>query len=90
VPDPEWGRRVHAIIATRRPPPHPQELVTELDRRCRERLSRVKVPKTYELVTTLSRNEAGKVRRAELAAERASAPAAPTYVPSPEHRTHVD
>jgi bile acid-coenzyme A ligase len=90
VPDPEWGRRVHAIIATRRPPPHPQELVTELDRRCRERLSSVKVPKTYELVTALSRNEAGKVRRAELAAERASAPAAPIYVPAPERRTHVD
>jgi hypothetical protein len=42
------------------------------------------VPKSYELVTALSRNEAGKVRRAELAAERADASSvAPVYVPSP-------
>jgi bile acid-coenzyme A ligase len=84
VPDPEWGRRVHAIVATSRPPLDPQAFVTDLNHRCRERLSSVKVPKSYELVTALSRNEAGKVRRAELAAERADASSvAPVYVPSP-------
>jgi bile acid-coenzyme A ligase len=84
VPDPEWGRRVHAIVATSRPPLDPQAFVTELNRRCRQRLSSVKVPKSYELVTALSRNEAGKVRRAELAAERADElSAASVYVPSP-------
>jgi len=68
VPDEEWGRRVHAIVATNVVEPG---LVDDLDRWCRARLGPTKVPKTYELVAALPRNAAGKLRRAELAAERA-------------------
>jgi bile acid-coenzyme A ligase len=70
VPDEEWGRRVHAIVQPAdigSPPP-----VADLDRICRERLASYKAPKTYEFVAALPRNEAGKIRRSELAAERES------------------
>jgi bile acid-coenzyme A ligase len=70
VPDEEWGRRVHAIIQV------PAEPVTvtaaDLDRHCRERLTSYKVPKTYEFVRELPRNEAGKIRRSALVTERES------------------
>ncbi|MEI2618823.1 MAG: AMP-binding protein [Thermomicrobiales bacterium] len=70
VPDEEWGRRVHAIVQPRDPaePPSPEAL----DRHCRADLTSYKVPKTYELLAALPRNEAGKIRRSDLAAERES------------------
>lgn len=70
VPDDEWGRRVHAIIQPRdvqRPP-----AAAELDAHMRERLVNYKAPKTYEFLPELPRNEAGKVRRTEIAAARES------------------
>lgn len=70
VPDEEWGRRVHAVVQPVDPMSPPD--VSSLDRHCRERLSSYKVPKTYEFVTELPRNEAGKIRRSTLAAERES------------------
>lgn len=71
VPDDEWGRRVHAIIQPRDPANPPD--VRELDRHVRERLVNYKAPKTYEFLTEFPRNEAGKIRRTQLAAERESA-----------------
>ncbi|MFW6074361.1 MAG: AMP-binding protein, partial [Chloroflexota bacterium] len=70
VPDDEWGRRVHAIVQPRNAEtaPSPQEL----DAHVRERLTNYKAPKTYEFMALLPRNEAGKIRRSELAAERES------------------
>ncbi|MEZ4523127.1 MAG: hypothetical protein R3A46_16030 [Thermomicrobiales bacterium] len=70
VPDDEWGRRVHAIIQPR----HPAELpsVSELNSHVRERLVNYKAPKTYEFLHEFPRNEAGKIRRSQLAAERES------------------
>lgn len=71
VPDEEWGRRVHAVV----------QLTSEgagkvdarvLDAHCRERIASYKAPKSYEFVTELPRNEAGKIRRSALAAERES------------------
>ncbi|MGA7670871.1 MAG: hypothetical protein WBW04_10655, partial [Nitrolancea sp.] len=70
VPDEEWGRRVHAIIE-----PHCLSIpptVQELNAHVRERIASWKAPKTYEFVSQLPRNEAGKIRRASLAAERES------------------
>ena len=67
VPDDEWGRRVHAIIETERPS---DELVAELDRHCRTSMAPPKVPKSYEFLAALPRNDAGKIRRAALAADR--------------------
>jgi acyl-coenzyme A synthetase/AMP-(fatty) acid ligase len=46
--------------------------VTELDAHVRERLVNYKAPKTYEFLPDLPRNEAGKVRRTDLATERES------------------
>jgi bile acid-coenzyme A ligase len=70
VPDEEWGRRVHAIIQPRDPaaPPSP----SDLDTHTRERIAGWKAPKTYEFLVELPRNEAGKIRRSALAAERES------------------
>lgn len=70
VPDEEWGRRVHAIVQPTDPQSSPD--INELDRQCRERLASYKAPKTYEFIAELPRNEAGKIRRSELAAERES------------------
>jgi bile acid-coenzyme A ligase len=70
VPDEEWGRRVHAVVQPA-DPAHPPP-VAELDAWARERITSYKVPKTYELVAELPRNEAGKIRRSALAAERES------------------
>lgn len=70
VPDEEWGKRVHAVVQPA-DPAHPPA-VTELDAWARERITSYKVPKTYEFVDELPRNEAGKIRRSSLATERES------------------
>lgn len=69
VPDEEWGKRVHAIIAV--PDGETPISVAALDAHCRARLAAFKTPKSYEFVPELPRNEAGKIRRSALAAERA-------------------
>ncbi len=66
--DDEWGKRVHGIVQLAEP------LTTEaLDGHCRERLASYKVPKTWEFIETLPRDEAGKIRRSALVAERTPA-----------------
>jgi bile acid-coenzyme A ligase len=70
VPDPDWGRRVHAIIQPRSAVAPPS--VDALDRHCRQRLAAFKVPKSYEFVAELPRSEHGKIQRLALAEERAS------------------
>ncbi|MEZ4523288.1 MAG: AMP-binding protein [Thermomicrobiales bacterium] len=65
LPDDEWGKRVHGVIQ-----PGGDLTVEELDAHCRERLSSYKVPKTWEFVEALPRDEAGKLRRSALVAER--------------------
>ena len=66
--DPEWGRRVHAIVQPAEPatPPDPDDVI----RFARERLAAYKVPKTVELVEAIHRNDAMKLNRAALVAER--------------------
>jgi bile acid-coenzyme A ligase len=70
VPDEEWGKRVHAVIQGRDPTQPPT--VAALDAHCRERLASYKIPKSYEFVTQLPRDDAGKLRRSGLVAERAA------------------
>jgi bile acid-coenzyme A ligase len=67
--DPEWGRRVHALVQPADPllPPANEELIGW----ARARLAPYKVPKSVEFVTSLPRSEAGKLNRARLLAERA-------------------
>jgi bile acid-coenzyme A ligase len=61
---------VHAVVQPRDPsaPPSP----AQLDAHTRERIAGWKAPKTYEFLAELPRNEAGKIRRSALAAERES------------------
>jgi bile acid-coenzyme A ligase len=68
VPDESWGRRVHAIVepADGRPAPTDEELGAH----CRERLVAYKVPKSFELVARVPRDESGKVRRRALVEAR--------------------
>ena len=70
VPDEEWGRRVHAVVEPHDPANPPS--IDELNEHVRERIAAWKAPKTYEFVAQLPRNEAGKIRRTALAAERES------------------
>lgn len=62
--DPEWGRRVHAIIepTDQAAPPTAQEIIAY----AKERLTPYKVPKTIELVDAIPRSEATKVNRGRL------------------------
>lgn len=66
--DPEWGRRVHAIVQPAGPGerPDPEEVIAF----ARERLATYKVPKTVEFVDSIQRNDAMKLNRAALVAER--------------------
>ena len=68
LPDPEWGRRVHAIVE----PADPRAPVTaaDLDPFVRERLAAYKVPKGYEFVVQMPRTDAGKINRGALIVER--------------------
>ncbi|MEE4202254.1 MAG: AMP-binding protein [Halieaceae bacterium] len=68
IKDDDLGRRVHAII-------EPAESNSSADAQamadwCSEHLARYKVPRTFEWVEALPRNEAGKIRRKALREER--------------------
>ncbi|MFT3851318.1 MAG: AMP-binding protein [Ilumatobacteraceae bacterium] len=65
--DPEWGRRVHAIIERQVGGDVDADIVLAW---CRDRLLAYKVPKSIEFIEVLPRNEAGKIRRSEMVADR--------------------
>jgi bile acid-coenzyme A ligase len=71
LPDQDLGQRVHAIIQAKDPSAPPD--FSGLDVLCRQRLAPYKVPASYEFLDRLPRNEAGKLRRSALAAERREA-----------------
>jgi len=66
--DPEWGRRVHAIVepADASAPPTAEDVIAF----AKSRLAAYKVPKTVELIDRVPRSEATKVNRGALVAER--------------------
>jgi bile acid-coenzyme A ligase len=66
--DPEWGRRVHAIVEPREPssPPRPDEIISYAKRR----VAAYKVPKSVEFVDVMPRSAATKVNRGRLVEER--------------------
>jgi bile acid-coenzyme A ligase len=68
LPDPEWGKRVHAVIQPRDAASLPSDRA--LDEHVRARLAAYKAPKSYEFVERLPRTEAGKIRRSALVEER--------------------
>ena len=65
IPDDDLGQRVHAIVDA---PDGVDE--AELRAHLAERLVTYKCPSTYEFVAEPVRDDAGKVRRSLLAAER--------------------
>jgi len=69
LPDPEWGRRVHAVVEPVDPsaPPTPEALEAFV----RARLAAYKVPKGFEIVERIPRTDAGKINRGTLTSERA-------------------
>jgi bile acid-coenzyme A ligase len=69
LPDEEWGQRVHAIIELADPAKRPS--AEEMKTYCKDRIASYKVPKSFEFVTALPRDEAGKLRRTALVEERA-------------------
>lgn len=69
IPDDDWGKTVHAVVQPR-DVTSPHDL-RELDIHCRERLAAYKVPKSYEFVDALPRDDTGKIRRSTMATERA-------------------
>ena len=64
--DPEWGRRVHAIVHASDPTLDADGVVAF----ARERLAPYKVPKSVEFVESIPRSEAMKFNRAALVEER--------------------
>jgi O-succinylbenzoic acid--CoA ligase len=58
-----WGEAVTAFVVPR---PGVRVDVQQLHRHCTARLAPFKVPKAFELVSSLPRTESGKVRRADL------------------------
>jgi bile acid-coenzyme A ligase len=66
LPDEDRGNRVHAIVEADANAVAAAELIEFVS----ERLARYKVPRTVELVDEALRDDAGKVRRAELRRQR--------------------
>jgi bile acid-coenzyme A ligase len=66
--DPQWGRRVHAVIqaADTSRPPDPQSVISF----AKGRFAACKVPKTVELVHEIPRTAATKVNRSAMVAAR--------------------
>jgi bile acid-coenzyme A ligase len=62
--DPEWGRRVHAVVQPVDParPPTEQQVIDY----AKSRLARYKVPKTVEFVVEIPRTAATKVSRSAM------------------------
>jgi o-succinylbenzoate---CoA ligase len=63
VPDPEWGKRVAALVSLE---PGQAATAEELMAFCRQRLAGYKVPRRIEFRQSLPRNAAGKLLRREL------------------------
>ena len=67
LPDEDLGNRVHAIVQTDDGREIP---VDDLRAHLAERLVRYKIPRTFEFTTEPLRDDAGKLRRSALRAER--------------------
>ena len=68
LPDEKWGRKVHALMEVEG---NPEEFpFEELSEYCHARFSSHKIPKSYEIVPKIPRDEMGKIKRWKLAEER--------------------
>lgn len=69
LPDPEWARRVHAIVQLR-PGATPAGMDATLRDHCKQHLAAYKAPRSFEFVADLGRTDAGKINRTALAKAR--------------------
>lgn len=67
--DPDWGRRVHAIVVLR-PGCAAEGAEDRLRGHCKALLAAYKTPRSFEFVAGLGRTDAGKINRQELARAR--------------------
>ncbi len=68
LPDPDWGRALHAILVAVNPASPPE--VEDIRQFLRERLTVAKIPKTFEFLPSLGRAETMKLNRRTLTEER--------------------
>jgi len=73
LPDPDWGRRVHAIVQPRAGA-GTAGLDALLREHCKQRLAAYKAPRSFEFVAELGRSDAGKINRQALARAREQEP----------------
>jgi bile acid-coenzyme A ligase len=66
--DPEWGRRVHAVIEPADPADPPS--LDEVKAYAKSRLLHYQVPKTIEIIDAMPRSEAMKINRGRLVEAR--------------------
>lgn len=66
VPNPEWGEEVKALVQAEQEPAAPRALAGELIEYCRGRIAHFKCPRSVELVTSLPRDDNGKLYRRRL------------------------
>ncbi len=66
--DPDWGRRVHALIEPAQNVPAPQ--TEDIIAFAKSRLAGYKVPKTVEIVERMPRSESMKINRSALVEQR--------------------
>ena len=64
LPDREWGHRIHALVETARPVTEKELIKFSLDY-----LPPYKIPKSFEFLPEIPRNESGKVVRSQLIEE---------------------
>jgi bile acid-coenzyme A ligase len=70
LPDDDLGNRIHAIVQPAADAPLTEESLRE---HLAERLVRYKIPRTFEFTIQPLRDDAGKVRRSQLRADRIEA-----------------
>ena len=69
LPDPEWTRRVHAIVQLQ-PGADSGDADQKLRDHCKQLLAAYKAPRSFEFVETLGRSDAGKLNRQALVRAR--------------------
>jgi acyl-CoA synthetase (AMP-forming)/AMP-acid ligase II len=66
VPNPEWGEEVKAVVQVEQIPVDPEALASELIDYCRGLIAHFKCPRSVDLVTSLPRDDNGKLYRRRL------------------------
>lgn len=66
IPNEEWGEEVKAVVQVEHPPPEPDVLAQTLIDYCRAQIAHFKCPRSIDIVSTLPRDDNGKLYRRRL------------------------